>query len=42
MNCECGFRFSAAGEFRNCNAFITQDGKSGIVCPKCGRHYVMG
>lgn len=40
MECECGFRFSGAGELRNCQAFITKDGESGIVCPKCGRKYV--
>jgi hypothetical protein len=40
MICECGFKFSGAGEFRNCNAFIDQDGNSGIVCPTCRNRYV--
>lgn len=42
MKCACGFKFSGPGEFRNCNAFITKKGKSGIICPICGRHYVDG
>jgi len=42
MKCKCGFRFSGVGEFRNCQAFITKDGKSGIVCPDCGATYVEG
>ena len=33
--CECGFKFSKPGEFRNCDAFITKDGKSGVICPIC-------
>jgi len=40
--CSCGFRFSGAGEFRNCEAFITQEGKGGVTCPDCGKHYVDG
>jgi hypothetical protein len=40
MKCTCGFKFSGPGEFRNCNAFITADEKSGIICPKCLRRYV--
>ena len=35
MICECGFKFSEPGEFRNCEVLITKDGKSIIVCPKC-------
>jgi len=42
MRCKCGFKFSGAGEFRNCDAFITKDCKSGITCPKCKRSYVDG
>jgi hypothetical protein len=42
MQCQCGFQFSGPGEFRNCAAFITQDGHSGVICPKCGRAYVDG
>lgn len=42
MKCKCGFKFSGPGEFRNCNAFITADGQSGIICPKCGQCYVNG
>jgi hypothetical protein len=42
MNCKCGFKFSGPGEFRNCEAFITKDGRSGIICPKCGIAYVDG
>lgn len=40
MDCKCGFKFSGPGEFRNCEAFITADGRSGIVCPKCGKAFV--
>ena len=40
MKCNCGFRFSGPGEFRNCDAFITKEGKGGVTCPNCGRHYV--
>lgn len=42
MTCKCGFKFSGPGEFRNCDAFITDKGESGVVCPKCGRSYVNG
>jgi hypothetical protein len=42
MKCECGFEFAGPGEFRNCEAFITADGKSGVICPKCERTYVDG
>ena len=42
MECSCGFKFSGAGEFRNCPAFITYNGKSGVVCPKCGNSYING
>lgn len=38
--CSCGFKFSSPGEFRNCDAFITEDGKSGVICPNCGREYI--
>ena len=40
MKCDCGFKFSGAGEFRNCEAFITAEGKSGVICPKCGKSYI--
>jgi hypothetical protein len=40
MDCECGFKFSKLGEFRNSNAFITSDGESGVICPKCGNKYI--
>ena len=40
--CKCGFKFSGAGEFRNCEAFITEDGKSGYTCPKCQTSYING
>jgi len=42
MKCECGFKFAGAGEYRNCEAFITKEGKSGIVCPDCNNSYVNG
>jgi len=42
MKCSCGFQFAGAGEFRNCEAFITDKGDSGVTCPKCGKHYVNG
>jgi len=32
--CDCGFQFSGAGEFRNCNCFL-KDGKWINICPKC-------
>lgn len=38
MNCECGFRFSGPGEFRNCNV-ITFNGREVIICPHCGKKY---
>ena len=41
MKCECGFEFSGPGEFRNCAAFVTEDGQSGVVCPDCGVQYVI-
>ncbi len=42
MKCKCGFKFVGTGEFRNCDAFITDRGESGIVCPDCGAKYVNG
>lgn len=41
MKCKCGFEFAKPGEFRNCNAFIS-NGKSGIICPKCNTCYLDG
>ena len=41
MKCKCGFKFSGAGEFRNCDAFI-KDGQGGVICPKCGTAYLNG
>lgn len=38
--CSCGFKFALPGEFRNCDAFVTKDGKSGVICPDCGREYI--
>ena len=40
MKCICGFKFAGAGEYRNCEAFITKDGKGGVICPKCDKKYV--
>ena len=40
MKCKCGWQFSGPGEYRNCNSFITKEGKSGVVCPNCGTPYV--
>ncbi len=40
MVCECGFEFSGPGELRNCEAFITDRGESGVICPKCGKKYI--
>jgi len=37
---KCGFKFSGPGEFRNCEAFVTKDGRSGVICPKCGARYI--
>jgi len=42
LKCECGFQFAGAGEFRNCEAFTTKDGQSGVICPKCNNAYVNG
>lgn len=42
MNCECGFKFSGPDEFRNCEAFITENGRTGVICPECGTKYLMG
>ena len=42
MKCSCGFRFAGPGEFRYCEAFVTAKGKSGIICPICGRAYIDG
>jgi len=40
MNCQCGFKFAEPGDFRNCNAFITDKGESGVECPKCKKTYI--
>jgi hypothetical protein len=37
--CECGFKFSDPGEFRNAQAYQDEDGQWWIVCPKCGREH---
>ena len=42
MKCECGSKFAGPGEFRNCEAFVTSTGHSGIICPDCGTSYVGG
>lgn len=42
MKCVCGFKFAGPGEFRNCVVFVTVEGKSGVVCPKCKRTFVDG
>lgn len=42
MKCKCGFEFAGPGEFRNCEAFITDKGESGVVCPKCNATYMDG
>ena len=42
MKCKCGFEFAGAGEFRNCEAFITNQGEGGVICPKCKTAYVNG
>ena len=42
MKCKCGFKFATPGEYRNCEAFITTKGESGIICPKCNTAYVNG
>jgi hypothetical protein len=40
LECKCGFMFSGPGEFRNCEAFITKDGQSGVICPNCAARYI--
>ena len=42
MRCKCGFKFTGPGEFRNCKAFLTKEGRSGIICPECKSAYVNG
>lgn len=42
MKCSCGFKFAGPGEFRNCPVFVTKDGQSGIICPKCFKTYING
>jgi len=42
VKCECGFKFPGSGEIRNCDAFINCAGKSGVICPECGIHYISG
>jgi hypothetical protein len=42
LKCKCGFQFSGPGEYRNCDAFVTKDGHSGVICPECGKQYVGG
>ena len=39
MICECGFKFSNPGEFRNCEVFVTLKGKVGAICPDCNTIY---
>lgn len=41
MKCDCGFEFAGPGQFRNCNAFVTSEGHSGVICPKCDQHWVI-
>lgn len=38
--CECGFVFSGPGQYRNSEAFVTDAGAGGVVCPKCNTHYL--
>jgi len=42
MKCVCGFRFAGPAEFRNCEAFVTFAGRSGVICPQCSRAYIGG
>ena len=42
MKCKCGFKFAGPGEYRNCEAFIDENGNGGVICPKCGTAYVNG
>ena len=39
MICECGFKFSGPGEYRNCEAERDEDGKWWVICPECGKRY---
>jgi len=39
INDECGFEFSGAGEFRNCNCYLDNNNKWISICPKCGKKY---
>jgi hypothetical protein len=42
MKCKCGFEFAGPGQFRNCEAFVTEQGQSGVICPECGTRYING
>ena len=37
--CECGFKFSQLGEFRNCDSHMDKKNQWWLVCPECGRHF---
>lgn len=39
MKCDCGFKFSGPGEFRNCDMFINEKKQEVIVCPNCKKEY---
>ncbi len=39
MKCDCGFKFSDPGEFRNCECFF-KDGKWINICPDCEKQWV--
>jgi hypothetical protein len=39
--CECGFKFSKPGEFRNCVVYLNKENKWVKVCPKCEREYLI-
>ena len=42
MKCKCGFTFAGIEELRNCETFLTDEGKSGVICPNCDKKYVDG
>lgn len=40
MKCDCGFKFSGPGKFRNCTAYLNKEGKWVYICPKCNKEYL--
>lgn len=39
MECECGFKFAEPDDYRNCEAFLDENGQWWVRCPECGKEY---